>query len=412
MSNPRHFDTEVERAGAVLPEAPGLWTYSTLREVETCALRYSLTSASYPELWNGYGYPRAVHPSALFGDIVHDALERIIRALVAAGCTSASAPEAVSVLRALGGYSVVANEALEQRMATLDGNPRVSATRRAHVHRQLADRMPEARVEVQSRLRRVTLVPRPGRPVGLSLGSPSSVYMRTALGPGTYAEVSLRAEELRIRGRLDLLTVTAAHADIVDHKTGREDPDHLTQLLFYGVLWENDIGANPSGVPVGDLTVAYSATDVTVESPGRPELNRITESIISRVSAADARIAADPPVATTGAHCMPCAVRSICPAYWRTMIQDPAAVAPNPWFDIEGVVGDQNGAKSWWLLDRSGSRRVLLLRIAAGASLARGQRLRLLGLRRDDDSEADGIVATLTVTSESFVVVDDSNKIP
>lgn len=406
----RSFDTQVERSRAVLREAPELWTYSSLKDVETCALRYALSSASYPELWNGYGYPRPVHPSALFGDIVHDAIERIVRALVAAGCTSATTPEAVTILRDLGGYSVVVGEAFAQRMAALNGNPRASADRRAHIHRQLADRAPEARVEVQSRLRRVNLVPRQGRPDGLGLASASSSRPRTALTPGTYAEVSIRADELRIKARLDLLTVTANRVEIADHKTGRQDPEHLAQLLFYGVVWENDLGANPSKIPIGELTVAYQATDVTIQSPDAAELVRITESIRSRVSAAQVQIAADPPVATTGAHCMQCPVRSICPAYWRTMLQDPASIAPGAWFDIEGVVGDQNGAKSWWLLDTSGSRRVLLLRITSRASFAQGQRLRLLGIRRDHDPEIDGIVATLTMNSETFVVSGESEE--
>ncbi|NYD68709.1 hypothetical protein BJ972_003228 [Agromyces atrinae] len=298
----------------------------------------------------------------------------------------------------------MATEALEQRMAMLDGNPRVSATRREQIQRLLADRVPEARVDVQTRLSRLTLVPRRGRPAALGLALHSGGHTRTALGPGSYAEVSLRANELRIKGRLDLLTISASHVDIVDHKTGREDPDHLDQLRFYGVLWENDLAANPSRMPMGELTVAYPATDITIQSPDASELDRITQSIKSRVRAADEQIEADPPVATTGPHCVQCPVRSICPAYWDSMNHDPTSVAPNSWFDFEGIVGDQNGAKSWWLLDRFGSRRVLLLRIASGAELAQGQRLRLLGIRRDHDPGVDGIVATLTTTSESFIL--------
>jgi hypothetical protein len=401
----RTLDTEVERSVAVLPDAPEHWTYSSLKEVETCALRYALSSASYPDLWTGHGYPRAVHLSALFGDIVHDALERIIRALVAAGCTSASTPEAVVVLRALGGYSAVATEALEQRMARLDGNPRLNADRREQIQRQLADRVPLARAEVQARLRRVTLVPRPSRPALLGAASPTGGHARRALGPGTYAEVFLRADELRIKGRLDLLTITAESAVIADHKTGREDPSHLDQLRFYGALWEHDLAANPARTPIGELTVAYTAGDVTIQAPDASELDRITESIKARVHAADCQIAEDPPVATAGAHCQLCPVRGVCSLYWATMTQDPLDVAPASWFDFEGVVGTQNGAKSWWLLDRSGARRVLLLRIASGqVSLVQGQRLRLLGIRRDDDPEVDGIVATLTATSERFVM--------
>ena len=40
--------------------------------------------------------------AALFGDVVHDALDTIVKALVAAGCESAQSPEAVTVLRPAG----------------------------------------------------------------------------------------------------------------------------------------------------------------------------------------------------------------------------------------------------------------------------------------------------------------------
>ncbi|AWB89440.1 PD-(D/E)XK nuclease family protein [Salinibacterium hongtaonis] len=98
----RVLDTRVEKSAAVLQDTPRHWSYSALKEVETCALRFSLATATYPSLWDGYAYPRAVQPSALFGDVVHDALEHVVRALVKAGCTTSSSPDAVAVLRVLG----------------------------------------------------------------------------------------------------------------------------------------------------------------------------------------------------------------------------------------------------------------------------------------------------------------------
>ena len=61
----------------------------------------------YPDLWDGRGYPRVPAFAALFGDVVHGALDTIVRALVAAGCESAQSAEAVTVLRQLGGYTAV-----------------------------------------------------------------------------------------------------------------------------------------------------------------------------------------------------------------------------------------------------------------------------------------------------------------
>jgi len=404
----RVLETRVEKSAAVLQEAPAHWSYSALKEVETCALRFSLATANYPALWGGYGYPRPAQVSALFGNIVHDALELIVRALVAAGCTTSSSPDAVVVLRALGGYSAVVISALKRRIAALESNPRVCATRRGQIQRQLEDRVPEARTAVQSRLSRMTLTPRLSRAEINETRTAVAGHSRHALSPGTYTEVALLADELRAKGRLDILTITGDFADITDHKTGLEDPAHLDQLRFYGELWTHDLVANPRRTPLRKLTLAYPNRDVSIDVSDDSDASDFSESIKARVLEADKRIEVDQPDATTGPHCSHCSVRSVCAVYWTTMIAVPSSVAPQAWFDFEGIVGAQNGANSWWMLDLSGTRPVLLLRTTSAiASLSRGQRVRLVGIRRDADPETEAVVATLTTGSEVFVVVDD-----
>lgn len=162
-SDRRILDTGVAQSVAHLPDPPVHWSYSALKEVETCPRRFALGQASYPELWGGFGYPQVPHPAALFGDVVHDSLERIVKALMRAGCDSSNSAEGVAVLRELGGYSAVANSALEARMAKLEGNPRADTDRRARLLQQLEDRIPEARTELQGYLQRMSLVPNQGK---------------------------------------------------------------------------------------------------------------------------------------------------------------------------------------------------------------------------------------------------------
>jgi hypothetical protein len=91
------------------------------------------------------------------------------------------------------------------------------------------------------------------------------------------------------------------------------------------------------------------------------------------------------------------------------MLQDPSATMPGTWFDFEGIVGAQNGAKSWWMLYPSNSEPALLLRTtSAQVSLAEGQKLRLVGIRLDADSEVEAVVASLATSSELFAVSGDS----
>ncbi|WP_159078170.1 PD-(D/E)XK nuclease family protein [Salinibacterium hongtaonis] len=284
----------------------------------------------------------------------------------------------------------------------------MSAARRVQVQRQLEDRIPEARRAVQVLLSRMTLEPRLSRAESNETRSGDAEYSRHALLPGTYAEVALWADELRMKGRLDVLTITGDRADITDHKTGLEDPAHLDQLRFYGALWMHDLVANPRRTTLRKLTLAYPNRDVSIDALDGSDLASFAESIKARVLEADRRIEVDVPAATTGPQCLRCPVRSVCTVYWTTVIPVPSSVAPDAWFDFEGIVGAQNGANSWWMLDLSGTRPVVLLRTAsAQTSLSKGQRVRLLGIRRDADPDVEAVVATLTMGSEVFVVLDD-----
>ena len=121
MREPRTFDPGVSDSVAVLPDPPARWSYSSLRAVEKCPRRYVLSRAKYPRLWDRSGYPEVPSAAALFGDVVHDSLEVIVRALANHGCTSASGPEAIAVLKDLGGYSEVAKTMLAKRLTRLLG---------------------------------------------------------------------------------------------------------------------------------------------------------------------------------------------------------------------------------------------------------------------------------------------------
>ena len=405
-SHERTFDPGVAQSIADLPEPPDYWSYSTLKEIESCARRYVLGHASYTNLWKGKGYPQQPHPAALFGDVVHDSLERIIKALAQAGCTSYNSAEATAALRELGGYSAVAAEALADRLARLNGNPRVNEERRTRLQQFLEDRIPEVRTEIQGYLQRMALAPKPDGVPDATAGG--ALPERRPLGVGSHPEASLRSEELRVRGRVDLITVAAERADIVDYKTGAEDPGHRDQLRFYAMLWDQDAVANQDRTPVGILTVSYPTTEVTIPTPDAEELAALTTRTGERVAEADSEVLAEVPVATLGEQCIHCSVRSLCDAYWDEAAPDPADLDDGTWFDYEGVVRAQNGVKSWWMQSMRDGQK-MLVRTPSGRPLSPGQRLRILGVQREDDPEVDAPVVTLTTNSELFVVVDESD---
>ncbi|MGN6782151.1 MAG: PD-(D/E)XK nuclease family protein [Marmoricola sp.] len=406
MSDPRTFDPGISGSVAVLPNVPALWSYSSLKAVETCPRRYVLSRATYTDLWDRTGYPEVPSTASLFGDVVHDSLEAIVRALAARGCTSASGPEAIGVLRELGGYSEVAKAMLAKRLARLDDNPRLAGGGRERLQDQLEHRIPEAREEVQQYLHRMTLVPRQGAGSGSESGGASSRYAR---GIGSHPEATLQAEDLRVWGRIDLLTVGPVHVDITDYKTGAEDDSHFDQLRFYAVLWDQDNISNVSRTPLGTLTASYPSREVTIQAPDAAQMQTLVDQLRARVTTADELVHSDEPAARTGDQCTFCAVRPLCTAYWPTT-PEPASLKRGTWFDFEGIVVERNGIKSWWLHDVSPRKSPLLLRTTSAHHVFEpGQRLRLLGLRLDEDPDSDTAVAVLTQTSEVFLVTGDGD---
>lgn len=363
-----------------------------------------LSRAKYPELWDRSGYPEVPSAAALFGDVVHDSLEVIVRALANHGCTSASGPEAIAVLKDLGGYSEVAKTMLAKRLTRLDDNPRLAGGSRERLQDQLEHRIPEAREEIQLYLHRLTLTPRSGFGSGSGGGSP-----RFARDVGSHPEATLQADDLRLWGRIDLLSVGPAQVNITDYKTGAEEESHLDQLRFYAVLWDQDNVSNPGRAPAGKLTASYPSREVTIDAPDGAHLQTLVDALTTQVANADNLVRSEEPPAQVGDHCGFCSVRPLCSAYWSAS-PDPAALKPGTWFDFEGTVVERNGIKSWWLKDLSPKKNALLLRTTSAHHVFDpGQRLRLLGLRRHDDPDGEAVVAVLMQSSEVFVVTGDGD---
>ncbi len=201
--------------------------------------RWSLSSASYPAVWDRSGYPQRPVVAALVGDVVHSALERVLRALHAEGCDSRVGTAAVSVLRQLGGYSVLVRDAIEEQLRRLESNPRM-APRVESLRALLKQRVPEIRQRVQSLVTRMPLGPSGPRPEGEAGGR------RGPLGPGSYPEIELRARQLRFFGRVDLLSVQSDQVTLTDYRTGQPDSHHADQLRLYALLWQHDEELNPA----------------------------------------------------------------------------------------------------------------------------------------------------------------------
>lgn len=401
LTEPRVYETGVVTGRAILPDPPAMWSYSSLKDVETCPRRYALSRADYPDLWEQPGYPRLPIPAAIRGDVVHGALEIIVKALVKAGCTSTRSADAVAVLRELGGYTQVAEGVLAKQIARFDGNPRLSSDRREHLTRQLTDWIPQAREQIQTYLNRTELRPTTG-----SGSPPSDPTVRHPARTGDHPEKELVAESLRLTGRIDLLSVDADGAQITDFKTGAEDPAHHDQLRLYALLWNEDDLVNPDGLAVTKLVAAYPGHDVEAVVPTAVELASLRSGLTTRIDAADAAVIAQPPSAIVGDHCGLCSVRALCDTYWTAGTSATAEVAEGSWYDLAGTVLREHGVKSFLLREARTNAEVLVRTPSPSYALPTGGDIRVLGARRVvDPDEEDVLIAALASVSELVLVV-------
>lgn len=398
LSEPRVLETGVASGRAVLAGTPAMWSYSSLKGVETCPLRYALSRADYPDLWEQPGYPRPPIPAAIRGDVVHGALEIIVKALVKAGCSSIRSAEAAAVLRGLGGYTKVAEGVLAVQLARFEGNPRLGADRREQLTRSLTDWVPEAREQIQTYLNRMDLRPSAASGKVTTASDPATRYPART---GDHPEKELVAEGLRLKGRVDLLSVDMDGVRITDFKTGVEDPAHHDQLRLYALLWNADGTVNPDALPVKKLVAAYPDHEVAVSVPSTDALDSLGDAVAARIEVAEAAIAADPPAARLGEHCSLCSVRGLCDSYWSTGAAPTSEVSDGAWYDLTGTVVREHGVKSFVLREGRTGSDVLVRTPTPAFALPLRSDIRILSARRVvDPDEEESLIAVLTSTSE------------
>ena len=276
-----------------------------------------------------------------------------------------------------------------------------SANRLDQLRTALRVKVPEIRQRVQAVIART-----PFKSVGDG-PSGGDARQRGALAPGFYPEVELRAPELRLAGRVDLLHVDQDGCDITDYKTGSPDPHHADQLRLYALLWNRDLDTNPASIPVRQLTLAYPSKDVAVEPPTATELDLLAVTTADEIKAAEkALLERPPPAYPAPTICGFCGVRQLCEDYWMGLPKVPAdsQVGRDPgWFDFEGTVIERNGPRSWLVAAARGKTTLLLRTTSETVPFKVGDHLRLLDMHRDMDPESKLPIGTLSHVSEVFV---------
>ena len=399
------FDTDVPGIWGHWPEKPGLWSYSSLKEMETCPRRWMMSRATYPELWDRRGYPAQPVVAALFGNVVHGVVERLAQALADEGIQAATPGAVVGVLGDLGGWRGIVLKEIDYQLSHFDGNPRVTADRIERVRDELTRRAPQAADQVKVFLGRGAL-PSGRRADGDHDTSGTNRPRRLPASIGTHSEREVCAEDLRLTGRIDLLQIDENDVTVVDFKTGEESDDHSEQVRLYALLWDLDRQTNPDGRPATRLELAYPSHTRSVDPLDEEQLAALRDAVADRIATADAITEEPPPTATPSPKaCQFCSVKHLCDVYWQNIPLSVSDATTEEWFDFEGRAIRPHGTRSWYLEANNSPTEVLVRTVEANVQFPQGQRVRLLGVRRTiDPDEEDRLVISMVGTSEWYEV--------
>jgi hypothetical protein len=287
---------------------------SVLRQIEKCPRQWALSRAKYPHIWDRSGYPNTLYIGVIEGLVVHQSLETIVRSIIAEGCTSIRDTKVISVLKNLGGFSVIIKSSIDTVLSTYIENPRVHNSL-DQVKGQLANRLDGIRTSLQSLLGKVTILetdPKAKSSIDMSFTS-----RRGELPYGSHPERELISRELHWKGIVDLLVLSKESCQIFDYKTGDPKEEHEDQVRFYALLWWCDRELNPGSRIATDLILVYPNETRRIDAPDEKMLLEFEESMLGRMNDAIESISDTPPEARINVeHCAFCHVRQLCDAYW------------------------------------------------------------------------------------------------
>jgi len=149
------------------------------------------------------------------------------------------------------------------------------------------------------------------------------------------------------------------------------------------------------------LNAAYPTRDFSVDPPDAGALIALENTLRERVAQADEAVdSASPPANPSIDNCPGCPVRGLCSEYWARIAPDPLATKDGEWFDLEGVVQQRNGVRSWWIASTKGNVEVLLRTTYDAPAFKTRAGVRLLGVRRAVDAEIDALTVEMSSTTD------------
>ncbi len=355
----RLADLKAPTAWATRPES---FSFSSLAVINECPRRWQLVRSTWGEQ---RGFPERPHPAALEGQIVHEAIEHLAKALGRRGSPAIGSLEFQEVLKQSDFFGLIEQQILARNIR-LAGQPLAGpgpglvassqdlANRAIRLFR--AQYRPAQKAEPSRR-------PVTGIPLGTSLRDQLAAA-------GQLNECRLQHPRLPFVGVIDQVTLTPSGVHLVDFKTGQSKSDHRIQLAWYAVLWWRCTGTAPN-----TLVVQY--LDHTDElAVGPDDLIRAEVQLEAAIHAASQTLQSQPAEPRIGPGCRTCPVRARCDQGWLFELAARAG-------DREVVLLTKPSSNGFLGLNPAGREESVVYDAAIGLQLPDllvGERIRLVNL--------------------------------
>lgn len=309
-------------------DPPTTWSPSSLHAVEACPRRWQFTASRWGEHDR---FPERIHPAAVEGRIVHEALERLVKELGSRGRPPIGSPSFREAVEESGFFEFFTSELERWDAAVAIARPLAPSRRLRVTPMELANRAVRAL--------RATYLPGDGialeiDPTARRSGSRSSstdgaTLLEALRASGVLTEITVRHPALPFVGVIDQVVRHDDGIRIVDFKTGSEKPGHVDQVHAYAVAWWRSTGVPPMSAV---LQYPGTRTDVALDERTLESFERRLES---RIDAAREALLARPAPCIPSDACQHCGVRARCDEGWEAVASRAPAVGPSGSIDLE-----------------------------------------------------------------------------
>jgi hypothetical protein len=287
---------------------PKSFSHSSLNTIERCPLQWQLAYSEYAGLGK---YPARPSPATVEGNVVHEVLDQLFKLLSVNGLPELGTDEFQSCVMLFNIRESV-QTLIDKHETDISRHPRSSGFKIKFSAQQLSNKIIRLfREAYHQAFTHYQVASKPSGTAKSTRAFPSSLNLPKLLKKyRALSELSLTHPTLNFVGIIDLVRLDNDDVVIVDFKTGKEKPEHATQLLYYAILWWRCSGILPNL-----LEIRYPGKLVDLKVSEKQLLDAEGE-LSSRIGALETNLSVAPSKECLGSHCRYCDVRQFCNKYW------------------------------------------------------------------------------------------------